>query len=68
VHIFVINLREDFARREAIENQLRNLGLSHEFFPAIHGKNLSLEERKQHYDEVMAVVKEHCGAYGQGVE
>ncbi|HEX4119693.1 MAG TPA: hydrolase [Verrucomicrobiae bacterium] len=24
--------------------------------------------RKAHYDEVMAVVKEHCGAYGQGVE
>jgi len=24
--------------------------------------------RKEHYDEVMAVVKEHCGAYGQGVE
>jgi len=24
--------------------------------------------RKDHYDEVMAVVKEHCGAYGQGVE
>jgi hypothetical protein len=23
---------------------------------------------KAHYDEVMAVVKEHCGAYGQGVE
>jgi nicotinamidase-related amidase len=24
--------------------------------------------RKEHYDEVVAVVKEHCGAYGQGVE
>jgi nicotinamidase-related amidase len=24
--------------------------------------------RKEHYEEVMAVVKEHCGAYGQGVE
>jgi nicotinamidase-related amidase len=24
--------------------------------------------RKDHYDEVLAVVKEHCGAYGQGVE
>jgi nicotinamidase-related amidase len=24
--------------------------------------------RKQHYDEVMAVVKEHCGACGQGIE
>lgn len=24
--------------------------------------------REEHYDEVMAVVKEHCGAYGQGVE
>jgi nicotinamidase-related amidase len=24
--------------------------------------------RKEHYDEVLAVVREHCGAYGQGVE
>lgn len=24
--------------------------------------------RREHYDEVMDVVKEHCGAYGQGVE
>jgi len=24
--------------------------------------------RKDHYEEVMAVVKEHCGAYGQGIE
>jgi nicotinamidase-related amidase len=24
--------------------------------------------RKEHYEEVLAVVKEHCGAYGQGVE
>jgi nicotinamidase-related amidase len=24
--------------------------------------------RKEHYQEVMAVVKAHCGAYGQGVE
>lgn len=24
--------------------------------------------RKEHHDEVMAVVREHCGAYGQGVE
>src|SRR5256885_16892189 len=24
--------------------------------------------RKEHYQEVMAVVKEHCGAYGQGIE
>jgi nicotinamidase-related amidase len=24
--------------------------------------------RREHYEEVMAVVKEHCGAYGQGVE
>jgi nicotinamidase-related amidase len=24
--------------------------------------------RKEHYDQVMAVVKEHCGAYGQGVD
>ena len=24
--------------------------------------------KKEHYNEVMAVVKQHCGAYGQGVE
>jgi hypothetical protein len=23
---------------------------------------------KEHYKEVMVVVKEHCGAYGQGIE
>jgi hypothetical protein len=27
-----------------------------------------LFSRKEHYEEVMAVVREHCGAYGQGVE
>jgi hypothetical protein len=24
--------------------------------------------RKETYDDVIAIVKEHCGAYGQGVE
>ena len=24
--------------------------------------------RREHYEEVMAVVKEHCGAYGQGID
>jgi hypothetical protein len=24
--------------------------------------------RKEHYEEVIAVAKEHCGAYGQGIE
>jgi hypothetical protein len=24
--------------------------------------------RKEHYEEVIAVVKEHCGAYGQAIE
>ncbi|MGA2751948.1 MAG: isochorismatase family protein, partial [Verrucomicrobiota bacterium] len=24
--------------------------------------------RKEHYEEVLAVVREHCGAYGQGIE
>jgi hypothetical protein len=24
--------------------------------------------RLEHYDEVMAVVKDHCGACGQGIE
>ena len=24
--------------------------------------------RKEHYEEVMSVLKEHCGAYGQGIE
>jgi hypothetical protein len=24
--------------------------------------------RKEHFEEVIAVAKEHCGAYGQGIE
>ncbi len=51
MHTFVINLPDDFARREAVANQLRKLGLSYELFPAIRGESLSSEERKQHYDE-----------------
>lgn len=50
MHIFVINLPEDVARRNAIEKQLRELELPHEFFPAIRGKLLSPAEKNQHYD------------------
>jgi glycosyl transferase family 25 len=51
MHIFVINLPEDAARREAIEKQLHELGLSYDIFPAIRGKLLSPQEKARHYDE-----------------
>lgn len=58
MHIFVINLRESIARRDAIERQLRGLGLSYELFPAITGNGLSLTEKAQHYDETWFVRNE----------
>jgi glycosyl transferase family 25 len=51
VHTFVINLPEDFARREAVAIQLQKLGLSYDLIPAIRGKSLSAEERQEYYDE-----------------
>jgi glycosyl transferase family 25 len=51
MHIFVINLPEATARREAIERQLRGLGLEYEIFPAVRGKSLIPEEKARHYDE-----------------
>jgi len=52
MHIFVINLVEDEARRMAIEAQLKGLGLEYEIFPAVRGKALSAAERAASYDEV----------------
>jgi len=51
MEVFVINLPEDTARREATEQQLRELGLSYEIFPAINGKCLPPEERAGCYNE-----------------
>lgn len=51
MHIFVINLLENTARRIAIERQLQALNLSYEIFPAIKGISLSPEKIKQCYSE-----------------
>jgi len=51
MHIFVINLPEATARREAIERQLRGLGLEYEIFPAIRGNALSAEAKVLNYDD-----------------
>lgn len=58
MHIFVINLPGDTVRKEAIEKQLCELGLSYEFFPAIRGKSLTPVEKSQHYDETWFVRNE----------
>ena len=52
MHIFIINLKEDYERRKAIEAQLNHLGLTYEIFPAIRGKALVEAERAASYDEV----------------
>jgi len=51
MHIFVINLEKDIARRESIVGQLETLGLPYEIVPAVYGAALSAEERARHYDE-----------------
>ena len=58
MQIFVINLPEDADRRRAIEDQLRNLGLPHEVLPAVKGKLLSSEDRRNNYDELRFVRNE----------
>ena len=51
MHIFVINLEKDSARRESISLQLQTLGLPFELVPAVYGANLTHNERKQHYSD-----------------
>jgi len=51
MHIFVINLEKDHARRESISAQLEALGLSYEMIPAVYGAGLSVEDRSKLYDD-----------------
>lgn len=51
MHIFIINLKEDYERRKAIEAQLDHLGLAYEIFSAVRGRDLSPEERASSLDE-----------------
>ena len=51
MHIFVINLPENSARREAMGRQLQSLNLAYEILPAVRGKSLTAEERRRNYDE-----------------
>lgn len=59
MHIFVINLAKDRARRESIENQLGDLGVSFEFITGVYGASLSEGERKAHYRPAKAFRR--CG-------
>lgn len=51
MHIFVINLEKDQARRESIAKQLQDLNLEFEVIKAVYGANLSPEERQRDYDD-----------------
>lgn len=47
---FVINLAKDTTRRSQIVGQLNELGIDHEVFPAVNGKELTPEEMLRDYD------------------
>lgn len=51
MHIFVINLEKDKARRESISAQLDALGLGYEIVPAVLGASLAEDERASLYDD-----------------
>lgn len=51
MHIFVINLEKDVARRESIAAQLDALGLSYEIVPGVYGASLTEQERARVYDD-----------------
>ena len=53
--IFVINLKAAHERRESISNQLDDLGLRFELFPAVYGKQLTKEELAASYFEAGAM-------------
>ena len=54
MHIFVINLEKDRARRESIQKQLEKLNLSYEFFPGVLGSVLSQVELAKCYNDLKA--------------
>lgn len=43
--IYVINLPQSDSRRQSIEANLQQLGLDYEIFPAVDGRNLTLEQQ-----------------------
>ena len=47
--IYVVNLDKNLERMTSIESQLRSFGLQFERFPAVYGKTLSAEERRNCY-------------------
>ncbi|WP_262964915.1 glycosyltransferase family 25 protein [Methylobacter psychrophilus] len=49
MHIFVINLEKDQARRESIAKQLQDLKLEFEIIKGIYGATMSVEERQRDY-------------------
>jgi glycosyl transferase family 25 len=51
MHIFVINLEKDAARRASITGQLSALGLPFELVPGVLGSALSAAELALHYDD-----------------
>lgn len=51
MHIFVINLEKDVARRDSISAQLDSLGLAYEIVPGVYGANLTVKERALVYDD-----------------
>lgn len=51
MHIFVINLEKDVARRESISAQLDTLGLPFEIVPGVYGASLTEQQRAQVYDD-----------------
>jgi glycosyl transferase family 25 len=51
VKTFVVNLPEALQRREAIERQLRSLGLDYEMVDAVRGRSLTTDERSRHYND-----------------
>lgn len=50
MHVFVINLEKDTARKAFMEKQLKSLGLTYEFVPATNGHTLSNSEIQKMYD------------------
>ena len=51
ISIFVVNLTESTERRKRIQEQLDQLGLQAEFFPAVRGKSLDAAELATNYDD-----------------
>lgn len=51
MHIYVINLEKDVARRASISAQLETLGLAYEIVSGVYGGSLTEQERARVYDD-----------------